>query len=196
MNAAIGEFSFCWNRFSVSTEKTILRDCLAPDLDVVFCGTAAGNRSAERGHYYAGAGNKFWPTLYAVGLTSLCLTPNEDFRVLEFRIGLTDLVKHHSGNDGSLAHDMYDVAGFEERILEFAPRYVAFNGKESAAVYLGKKTRCVPYGLLQEHKIGQTRIFVLPSTSGSARRYWDENEWRKLADLSKRGCDEMGLKYE
>jgi double-stranded uracil-DNA glycosylase len=179
----------------VNSDKTILRDFLAPDLDVVFCGTAAGTRSAERGHYYAGAGNKFWPTLYAVGLTSVCLTPNEDFRVLEFRIGLTDLVKHHSGNDGSLAHDMYDVAGFEERILEFAPRFVAFNGKESAAIYKGKKTRNVPYGLLQE-QIGQTRIFVLPSTSGGAYRYWDESEWRNLANLIKRGCDEMGLKYD
>ena len=36
---------------------TILPDVLAPGLDIVFCGTAVGNVSAQRGVYYAGPGN-------------------------------------------------------------------------------------------------------------------------------------------
>ena len=37
---------------------TALADFLAPDLHAVFVGTAAGDRSAARGHYYAGPGNE------------------------------------------------------------------------------------------------------------------------------------------
>src|SRR3546814_6083057 len=47
----------------------VLPDVLAPGLRLVFCGSAAGRKSAELGAYYAGPGNKFWPTLYEIGLT-------------------------------------------------------------------------------------------------------------------------------
>ena len=39
---------------------TVLPDLLIPNLNVVFSGTAVATPSAERGHYYAGPGNKFW----------------------------------------------------------------------------------------------------------------------------------------
>jgi TDG/mug DNA glycosylase family protein len=39
---------------------TKLPNVLGPGLDVVFCGTAAGDRSAAFGCYYAGPGNKFY----------------------------------------------------------------------------------------------------------------------------------------
>ncbi len=48
----------------------MLNDLLAKNLDVIFFGTAAGNRSASMGHYYAGRGNQFWEVLHKVGLTS------------------------------------------------------------------------------------------------------------------------------
>lgn len=48
---------------------TVLHDILAPNLDIVFCGTAVGNVSAQRNAYYAGPDDMFWPTLHTVGLT-------------------------------------------------------------------------------------------------------------------------------
>jgi double-stranded uracil-DNA glycosylase len=57
--------------------NSILPDVLAPNLKVVFCGTAAGTQSAEVGAYYAGRGNKFWRTLYEIGLTPRQLAPHE-----------------------------------------------------------------------------------------------------------------------
>jgi mismatch-specific thymine-DNA glycosylase len=77
----------------------ILKDYLKTGLAVVLCGTAAGDRSAARGHFYAGPGNKFWPMLYTIGLTATLLRPEDDAMVGGHGIGLTDLVKHHSGND-------------------------------------------------------------------------------------------------
>ena len=52
-------------------DMMVLPDLIADDLDVVFRGTAAGTASAVKGAYYAGPGNVFWPTLYAIGLTRL-----------------------------------------------------------------------------------------------------------------------------
>jgi TDG/mug DNA glycosylase family protein len=45
---------------------TVFPDLLAPNLSIVFCGTAVGNVSAQRGAYYAGPRNMFWPTLHNV----------------------------------------------------------------------------------------------------------------------------------
>jgi hypothetical protein len=74
----------------------VLPDVLGPGLRVVFCGTAVGSASAKRGAYYAGPGNKFWPTLHAIGLTPRRLMPEEFRSVLDYGIGLTDLELHYA----------------------------------------------------------------------------------------------------
>lgn len=161
----------------------ILPDYLDYGLDAVFCGTAAGNRSAALRRYYAQPGNEFWATIYAVGLTPELLTPERDCEITKYRLGLTDLVKHHAGVDANLQNQMYDVKGFENKIREYAPRFVAFTSKKAAAGYLGvADTKEIDYGP-QEGTIGPTRLFVLPSTSGNARRYWDAALWHELMSL-------------
>jgi len=55
----------------------MLPDVLRPGLRVVFCGTAAGAKSAQVRAYYAGPGNQFWATLSRVGLTRRRLAPRE-----------------------------------------------------------------------------------------------------------------------
>jgi G:T/U-mismatch repair DNA glycosylase len=66
-----------------------LPDLLAPNLRVIFVGTAAGKRSAEFGHYYAGRGNRFWRTLHEVGLTPRLFEPGEFRALLALGIGHT-----------------------------------------------------------------------------------------------------------
>ena len=56
----------------------MIRGQVDRDLDVVFVGTAAGRRSADVGHYYAGAGNRFWSTLHHVGITRRAFAPEDD----------------------------------------------------------------------------------------------------------------------
>jgi double-stranded uracil-DNA glycosylase len=161
----------------------ILPDYLVDALDVVFCGTAAGDRSALHGHYYAGPGNRFWQMLSDTGLTPKLLTPEDDSLVTQYGIGLTDLVKHHSGSDSSLRREMYDVTEFERKVVRHAPRLIAFNGKAGAAAFLGlATTKLVSIGL-QNQMIGKARIYVLPSTSGNARAHWDQKPWHELAGL-------------
>ena len=74
----------------------MLEDVLVHGLSLVICGMAAGPVSAARGEYYAGRGNKFWRTLFEVGLTPRQLAPAE-FRLLPtWGIGLTEQVSGHT----------------------------------------------------------------------------------------------------
>ena len=150
---------------------------LAEDLDILFCGTAAGAASARKGAYYAGPGNAFWPTLFSVGLTPELLRPQDYRRILDWKLGLTDLAKHVAGADHDLAPDHFDWARLRDVVLAYRPRTLAFTSKRAAAEFLG---RPAPYGLW-EASLGQTRIFVLPSPSGAARGAWNIDYWRELA---------------
>lgn len=161
----------------------ILPDVLQPGLALVFCGTAAGRRSAELGAYYAHPGNLFWRTLHAVALTPRLFAPAEFPQLPAIGIGLTDLAKHHMGNDDELPRDAFDVAALRERIERHAPRLLAFTSKAAARAALG---RMAGDGL-QEERIGDTRLFVLPSPSGQARGHWDLAHWQALAALVRAG---------
>jgi TDG/mug DNA glycosylase family protein len=157
----------------------ILPDLLQPGLDLVFCGTAAGRRSAEQAAYYAHPGNLFWRALHAVALTPRLFAPAEFPQLPALGIGLTDLAKHHVGNDDELPRDAFDAAALRERIERHAPRVLAFTSKAAARAALG---RVANYGL-QEERYGPTQLFVLPSPSGQARGHWDLAPWHALAAL-------------
>ncbi|WP_130619941.1 mismatch-specific DNA-glycosylase [Dyella amyloliquefaciens] len=157
----------------------ILPDLLRPGLRLVFCGTAAGRRSAQEGAYYAHPGNMFWRTLHTVQLTPRLFAPVEFTLLPALGIGLTDLAKHHMGNDDELPRDAFDVDALKQRIARHAPRVLAFTSKAAARAALG---RSAGYGL-QAERMGETQLFVLPSPSGQARGHWDMAPWQALADL-------------
>jgi TDG/mug DNA glycosylase family protein len=151
---------------------------LAPGLRVVFCGTAAGEVAARVGAPYAGPGNRFWWVLHEVGLTPRMLRPPEFRELLRFGIGLTDVAKHAVGRDDRLTAADFDAAAVIEKAERFAPGVLAFVGKRAAREVLGRKPG--GYGE-QDVTVGVSRVWVLPSTSGAARAFWDVGPWRELA---------------
>ena len=157
----------------------MLPDLLRDGLKLVICGTAAGEKSAEVGQYYAGPGNVFWRTLHETGLTPRELAPEEWATLLDYGIGLTDLVKDQSGADRGIR-----FAGGQElrrKIRQYQPRLLVFNGKKAAKEYLQMPT--VVYGPLP-HTIGATKLFVCPSTSAAAKGSWDVRWWELMAKLA------------
>jgi len=160
--------------------ENILPDVLDNNLEVVFCGTAPGDASASRQAYYAGRGNLFYSTLASCGFTPRLFRPEEFKDLLQYKIGLTDLAKFTHGMDSKLSIEDFGTKGFRDKILRYQPKIVCFNGKEAAKIYFGlSNTKQVTFGL-QDSKIGSSKLYVAPSTSFSARKYWDEELWWKL----------------
>lgn len=168
----------------------ILPDILQPGLRIVFCGSAAGAVSARLGAYYAGPGNRFWPTLHAVGLTPRELAPAEFATLPQYGLGLTDMAKHVSGADAALPRGSDDPAGLARRILTIRPGILAFVGKRAARVFLASEfgLHTVPYGA-QPVTLDGVGLFVLPSPSGLARRFWDIGPWQALAGAARDADD-------
>jgi TDG/mug DNA glycosylase family protein len=160
-------------------EKHLVPDLLAPDLKLVFCGTAPSAASAQAKAYYAKPGNQFWAVLHRIGLTPRQFAPQDVPELLKLGIGLTDLCKTVSGNDDELPEHALDPASVTEKITRYQPRLVAFTSKHGASIYFGRK---VEYGL-QEARLGNTRFYVCCSTSGRARRFWREEVWMGLGQL-------------
>lgn len=157
-----------------------LPDVLAPKLKVVFVGTAAGNASVASGQYYAGRGNKFWRQLFKLKLIRNPSVPQDIYDLLKLGIGLTDLAKRAQGADSGLDRGDFDTIGFLKKMSKLQPGLIAFNGKRA---YRELGHRKFDYGL-QPHLLAKKhKVVVLPSTSGSANRYWDERFWRALPGL-------------
>jgi double-stranded uracil-DNA glycosylase len=157
----------------------ILPDLLRPNLSVVFCGTAAGTVSAEAEAYYAHPHNKFWSIVHETGLTPVKLRPHEFGKLLDFKIGLTDLVKDVHGNDGVVRRaTAADRAALRAKIETLKPSFLAFTSKNAGKQFLGGAV-----SLGAQLPIGGTKVFVLPSTSLAARWQWAETfeHWHDFA---------------
>ena len=158
----------------------VVPDLLTTGLRVVFCGTAPSRASAAAKAYYANPGNRFWQVLHEVGLTPRRLLPTEYPELLAHGIGLTDLCKHHVGNDDELPANGFDAAGLAAKVQAYRPALLAFTSLTAARIALGTRAE---YGLHAE-PIGATRIYVCCSTSGRARRFWRQDVWEGLKALA------------
>lgn len=131
---------------------------------MVFVGFNPGERSARIGHYYAGRWNQFWNLLFESGLVPERLRPEDDRRVVEFSLGLTDVVKRWSKSASDLRQADFrrGVPRLKERLRMAAPRVVAFNGKVAYEKFCGHAARLG----WQRELFDGAKVFVLPSTSG------------------------------
>ena len=162
----------------------VLRDLLQDSLQIVLCGTAAGTTSAAARAYYAHRQNKFWKILHETKLTPELLQPHQYRNLLQYRIGLTDLVKAGAGMDRATLPKLTaaDRQRLSNSIVTFRPRFLAFTSKTAGQKFFGGKR---DYGE-QIEMIGDTRIWILPSTSGAANGSWRPEIWHHLRTRSER----------
>jgi TDG/mug DNA glycosylase family protein len=167
------------------TTPSDVPDVLAPDLRIVFVGINPGRVSAAARAHFANPRNDFWRLLHAARLTSRLYAPQEQFSLLEEGIGVTNAAYRTTPGSGDLRRA--DFAGSAERLEQIArelrPRWLAFVGKEAYRGTFGTR----PELGLQSRELGETRFFVLPSTSpANAAVPWEERlrSFRELAELS------------
>jgi TDG/mug DNA glycosylase family protein len=162
--------------------ESAVPDVLAPGLRVVFCGINPGFRSAEAGAHFANPRNDFWRLLADADLTPRLLVPDEQWQMLELGYGLTNAAYRTTKGSSDLRRG--DFAGSAERLeriaSELQPRIIAFVGK---AAYQGAFRERPELGL-QQRRLLDTRLFVLPSTSPANAAVSYEKRLRWFRELS------------
>lgn len=164
-----------------TTTPASLPDYIGPGLDILFVGINPGLRSMKVGHHFAGYSNRFWKLLYAAGLVSEPLGPQDDRQLPQWGIGITNLIRRPTAGVDSLKTAEY-VAGRRRLltlVLRHRPRTIALLGLtlfpaivpprrgESAAETI--PVHRTP-GWQPEH-FGGARVFLLPNPSGRNAHY-------------------------
>ena len=115
---------------------------------------------AARAHF-ANPRNDFWRLLHAAGFTSRLYQPTEQLQLLQDGIGITNAAYRTTPGSGDLRKSDFDGARLERLALELKPQWLGFVGKEAYRGAFGER----PALGVQPRPIGDTQLFVLPSTS-------------------------------
>ncbi|GAU91182.1 hypothetical protein RvY_03489 [Ramazzottius varieornatus] len=154
-----------------------IADKLREGLDIIIVGFNPGRFSATRGHNYANPANHFWPCLYRSGLVPEPLTFNDDDRITEFGIGLTNIVGRPTAGSADITKAELKEGALELRrkILQYRPRIVAFNGLGIYEAFYGKKY--FQLGRQEDYLQGTDIVlYVMPSSSPRG------SKWPRLED--------------
>jgi double-stranded uracil-DNA glycosylase len=157
-----------------------LRDRIVPDVRVLFVGINPGVRSAVTGHHFAGFSNRFWKLLRESTLVPEPITYEDDGRLVEWKLGITNLIARPSPGIDDLRPAEY-VEGWallEKKIRKYRPAVVALVGVTLYRAILPLLADVSPAErraarLSPDHVLGLrpetvhgARLFVLPNPSG------------------------------
>ncbi len=150
-----------------------LNDHIRPGVHILFVGINPGLRSAATGHHFAGHSNRFWKLLYESKLVSKPLTHQDDWRLPDWGLGLTNIIQRPSAGVGTLKPQEY-TAG-KKRLVATVKRY-----RPHAVALLGVTIYRMLFSEYREGRINlgmknetlaSRPIFVLPNPSGRNAHY-------------------------
>lgn len=147
-----------------------LPDVLQPGLQVVFCGINPGLYSAAVGHHFAHPSNRFWKSLHQSGFTPHLLIPSQDHQLLNFGLGLTNIVARPSASAKELTKRelMAGREDLEHKIQRYHPEVLAFLG---LGAYRNAFQRPGSTVGAQPQSLGKSRLWLLPNPSGLNAHY-------------------------
>ena len=165
-----------------AAEGRTIRDVLAPDLRVVFCGINPGLMTALVGHHFAHPANRFWKALHASGFTDRLLHPSEERELLRYRLGLTNVVARATAAASDLAPDDFRDGGrvLVRKVKRHRPRVLAVLGVGAYRLAFERPRAVVGP---QPETIGDTHLWVLPNPSGLNANYRPGDIARLFAEL-------------
>ncbi len=152
-----------------ATEKTV-RDVIAPDLRVLFCGINPGLYTAAVGHHFARPGNRFWPALYAAGFTDRLLSPFAERELLPKGYGITNVVARTTASADLLSKEEIIVGGkrLRHKVRRYRPRMLAVLGLGAYRTAFAQPKARIGR---QSEMLAATGIWVLPNPSGLNANY-------------------------
>ncbi len=153
-----------------AARSRVLRDVIAPELAVLFCGINPGLYSGATGHHFARPGNRFWPALFQSGFTPRLLTAAEDHTLTVYGCGVTNLVARTTANAAELGVGELRDGGrhLRVKVARFRPRWVAILGIDAYRRAFGQRRASMGP---QPGDLAGARIWVLPNPSGLNASY-------------------------
>ena len=150
-----------------------LPDHIRPGVRIFFVGINPGFRSVATGHHFAGYSNRFWKLLFESKLVSEPLTHQDDWRLPDWGLGLTNIIQRPSAGIDVLKPREY-TAG-KKRLVATVKRYrphaVALLGVTIyRTLFPEYRTGRVSLGL-QAKTLADCPVFVLPNPSGRNAHY-------------------------
>lgn len=172
-----------------------IKDVIAPDLDVLFCGINPGLYSGATGHHFARPGNRFWPALHRSGFTPRLLSPFEELELLALGLGVTNVVAHTTASAAELTTAEVRAGGrrLVTKVRRYEPRFLALLGVTIYRTAFDEKHARVG---LQEKTIGDTRIWLLPNPSGLNAHYQLPELAKEFRELRKTVLGSRGARRE
>jgi TDG/mug DNA glycosylase family protein len=143
-----------------------LHDVVCERPRVLLVGINPGLRSAALGHHFAGLGNPFWRLLHAAGLTTVQLAPEDDARLADFGIALTNLCPRSTRTAAELTAE--EMARGRRTLVrkceELEPRVVGLVGVTLYGQIFGARAGGGPGP--KPERLGGAPVFVVPNPSG------------------------------
>ena len=143
-----------------------LRDVVVSRPRLLLVGINPGLRSGARGHHFAGNGNPFWRLLHAARITPVLLPYEEDQRLAEFGVALTNICPRptRAASELTPAEIARGRSTLARKIARWRPAVVCFVGVTLYRMYVGAPG--VPGPGLKPERIAGARVFVVPNPSG------------------------------
>ena len=144
-----------------------LRDRIRPGVRVLFVGINPGVRSSLTGHHFAGFSNRFWKLLYGARLVPEPISYVDDDRLPEWGYGITNLIPRPTPGMNTLRREEFAAgrARVRAKVRRYRPAVVALVGVTVFRAMFPERQGPVALGL-QESRIGDAAVFVLPNPSG------------------------------
>jgi TDG/mug DNA glycosylase family protein len=150
-----------------------LTDHIRPGVQILFVGINPGLRSAATGHHFAGHSNRFWKLLFESKLAPEPLTHQDDWRLPDWGLGLTNIIQRPSAGIDVLKPREY-IAGRKRLIAtvtHYRPHAVALLGVTIfRTLFPEYRTGRISLGL-QDKTLADRPVFVLPNPSGRNAHY-------------------------
>ena len=150
-----------------------LADHIRPGVRFLFVGINPGLRSAATGHHFAGYSNRFWKVLFEAKLVSEPLTYQDDWRLPDWGLGLTNIIHRPSAGIDMLKSREYSAG--RKRLMATVTRYrphavVLLGVTIYRALFPDHQTGRITLGL-QDETLADRPVFVLPNPSGRNAHY-------------------------
>jgi double-stranded uracil-DNA glycosylase len=150
-----------------------LTDHVKPGVRILFVGINPGLRSAAIGHHFAGYSNRFWKLLFESKLVPEPLTHQDDWRLPDWGLGLTNIIQRPSSGVDVLKPQEY-TAGRKRLVAavkRYRPHIVALLGVTIyRSLFPEYRTGRINLGL-QVKTLADRPVFVLPNPSGRNAHY-------------------------